>query len=169
MDHFITADKTKDVEIVTSWLNWTMSLSQLFNNHDNEELTAIINDIRHHVNGDFNASRLLAKLDLKQKQFLADHWRFSSPAAMIAVALLIAVLSFIVWRKCCAQTSAPTALSPTPAVAYAIQAPQVPQVQQPTVPQLALLAPTPSAPLYANPQQPMFKFQNPAAPVLIYT
>jgi len=105
IDHLITADETEDMEIVTSWLDWTMSLSQLFNHHDNEELTAVIKDMRHHVNGDFESSGLIAKLDSKQKPFLADRWRFSSPMAMIRVALLIAVLSFIACKKCCAQSS----------------------------------------------------------------
>ncbi len=111
MDHVITADRTEDVEIVTSWLDWTMTLSQLFNHHDSKELTAISQDIRHHVNGNFDASLLLQKLDSKQNSFLADHWQFFSPVAMIGVALLIAVLSFVAWRKCCAQPS-PTANLP---------------------------------------------------------
>jgi hypothetical protein len=60
-----------------------MTLSQLFNHYDSEELTAIIHDIRHHVNGDFDSSLLLQQLDSKQIPFLADHWQFSSPVAMI--------------------------------------------------------------------------------------
>jgi hypothetical protein len=50
-----------------SWLNWTMSLSQLFNHEDNEQLTAIIMDLRKQINGDFDASQLLKGLDTIQK------------------------------------------------------------------------------------------------------
>jgi hypothetical protein len=68
-------------EIVNSWLDWTMSLSQLFNHDDYDQLTAMITDFRKHVNGD-SASQLLQRLDTVQKPFSADHWRFSSPAVM---------------------------------------------------------------------------------------
>jgi hypothetical protein len=67
--YLIRADKTEDMEIITSWLDWTMTLSQLFNHHDSEELAAMIADIRHHVNGDFDASRLLQILDSKKTIF----------------------------------------------------------------------------------------------------
>jgi len=62
MDHLMSADDSADMEIVNSWLNWTMSLSQLLNHNDN-----------------------------------------ASPVAMLGVAILIAVVSFAVWKKCCAQ------------------------------------------------------------------
>jgi hypothetical protein len=82
IDHLISADELEEKEIVNSWLNWTMSLSQLFNHEDNEQLTAMIMDLRKHINGDFDASQLLNRLDTVQKPFSADHWRFSLPAAM---------------------------------------------------------------------------------------
>jgi len=47
MDYLITTDETNDMEIVTSWLDWTMTLSQLFNHHDSEELAAMITNISH--------------------------------------------------------------------------------------------------------------------------
>jgi hypothetical protein len=59
MDHLISADDSEDMEIVNSWLDWTMSLSQLFNHDYNDQLTAMITDIRKHINGDFDASQLL--------------------------------------------------------------------------------------------------------------
>jgi hypothetical protein len=83
MDHLISADESEDMEIVNSWLNWTMSLSQLFNHNDNEELTAMIMDLRKHINGNFDASQLLKWLDTVQKPFSADHWQFSLPVAML--------------------------------------------------------------------------------------
>jgi hypothetical protein len=74
MDHLISADESEDMEIIDSWHDWTMSLSQLFNHNDNEQLTAMITDIRKHINGNFDASQLLKHLDSFQKLFSADHW-----------------------------------------------------------------------------------------------
>jgi hypothetical protein len=61
MDHLISADESEDMEIVNSWLDWTMSLPQLFNHDDNEQLTAMISDIRKDIIGDFDASQLLKR------------------------------------------------------------------------------------------------------------
>jgi hypothetical protein len=105
IDRLILADESEEKEIINSWLDWTMSLSQLFNHDDNEQLTAMIMDLRKHINGNFDASQLLKRLDTVQKPFSADHWRFSSPAAMFRAAILIAVVSFVIWKKCCAQAS----------------------------------------------------------------
>jgi len=159
------------MEIVKSWLDWTMSLSQLFNHDDNTQLTAMIIDIRKHINWDFDASQLLKRLDNVQKPFSPDHWWFSLPAAMIGVALLIAVVLFAVWKKCCAQ--APQTAN--------IQLPLVQPVQQQPLHQAPLLAlpqpqpqnqshqpQVPSAPTYSH-QNLMFNFSKPTAPVLIYT
>jgi len=98
------------MEIVNYWLDWTMSLSQLFNHDDYDQRTAMITDLRKHVNGDFNASQLLKRLNTVQKPFSADHWRFSSPAVMFGAAILIAVVTFAIKKKCCAQAqvTAPT-------------------------------------------------------------
>jgi hypothetical protein len=98
------------MEIVNYWLDWTMSLSQLFNHDDYDQRTAMITDLRKHVNGDFNASQLLKRLNTVQKPFSADHWRFSSPAVMFGAAILIAVVTFAIGKKCCAQAqvTAPT-------------------------------------------------------------
>jgi hypothetical protein len=105
----------------------------------------MITDIRHHVNGDFDASRFLQKLDSKQKPFLSDHWQFSSPGAMIRVAFLKAVVSFAAWKKCCAQPSTTTNI---PMAAQIVPTP----VTQPQ-PQASSLKPTPvlSDPVYAQP------------------
>ncbi len=164
MDHLITADESEEMEIVNSWLDWTMSLSQLFNHDDYDQLTAMITDLRKHVNGDFDASQLLKRLDTVQKPFSADHWQFSSPAVMFGAAILIAVVTFAIWKKCCAQAQV---TAPTPAVAAPVQ-PPLPQVQiQPTVqPQMPI--PQQAPPAYTQ-QNPTFNFSKPTAPVLIYT
>jgi hypothetical protein len=98
------------MEIVNYWLDWTMSLSQLFNQDDYDQRTAMITDLRKQVNGDFDASQLLKRLNTVQKPFSADHWRFSSPAVMFGAAILLAVVTFAIGKKCCAQAqiTAPT-------------------------------------------------------------
>jgi hypothetical protein len=119
----------------------------------------MITDIRKNINGIFDASQLLKGLDTVQKPFSADHWQFSSPAAMIGVAIFIAVVSISVWKKCCAQ-------SPTTAqIPMATAPPVIPQQPQPQ-PQPT---PAPSAPVYAQHQNPTFHFSKRTAPVLIYT
>jgi hypothetical protein len=158
MDHLISADESEDTEIVNSWLNWTMSLSQLFNHNDNEQLTAMIMDLRKHINCNFDTSQLLKWLDTVQEPFSADYWQFSSPVAMFGVAFLIAVVSFAVWKKCCAQASH---TAHTPRIATQLPPPQhQPQTQPQPQPQPQMqppLAPAPSTPAYAQ-QNPTFNF-----------
>jgi hypothetical protein len=144
-----------------------MSLSQLFNHDDNDQLTAMIQDLRKHINGDFDASQLLKRLDTVQKPFSADHWRFSSPAAMLGAAILIAVVTFAIWKKCCAQAQN---TAPTPAIAAPLPQQPQPQIQiqpQPQ-PQMPLPQQQPAPPAYTQ-QNPTFNFLKPKAPVLIYT
>jgi hypothetical protein len=152
MDHLISANDSEDTEILNSWLDWTMSLPELFNHEDTAQLTAMIKDIRNHITGDFDASHLLKQLDNVQKPFSADHWRFSSPAVM---ALLLAVVAAVIWKKCCAQASQ-TATVHIPNAQPVLQQPcakpqpqlprqdppqpQVQQIQQQPVPQQALPA-----------------------------
>ncbi len=167
IDHLISADESKEKGIVNSWLDWTMSLSQLFNHKDNEQLTAMIMDLRKHINGDFDASQLLKRLDTVQKLFSADHWRFSLPAAMFRVAILIAVVSFVIWKKCCAQTtSSAQTHAPMPAPQPIPQAQSQPQHLAPIPPPQNL---PPVAPPAYTQQNPTFMFSKPMAPVLIYT
>jgi hypothetical protein len=169
MDHLISADNSEDMEIVNSWLNWTMSVSQIFKYDDNAQLTVMFRDIRKHINGDFDASLLLVQLENVQKPFSADHWQFSSLAAMIGVAILIAVVSFAIWKKCCAQAqqsahaSLPVAPQPLPQLQ-----PQPFNQPQPQPQAHTQTNPTPSAPAYAH-QNPTFNFSKTTAPVIIYT
>jgi hypothetical protein len=166
IDHLILADESEEKEIVNSWLDWTMSLSQLFNHEDNEQLTAMIMDLRKHINGNFDASQLLKRLDTAQKPFSADHWHFSSPAAMFGAAILMAVVLFVIWKKCCAQ--APNTAhtpAPLPALQPMPQAQSQLQLQAPKPPHQNL---PPMAPSAYTQQNPTFTFSKPTAPVLIY-
>jgi hypothetical protein len=166
MDHLISADDSEETDILNSRLDWTMSLPELFNHEDTVQLTAMIKDIRKHITGDFDASHLLKQLDHVQKPFSADHWRFSSPAVMLGMALFLAVIAVVIWKKCCAQTSQTVSMASQPEIQPQVcrQEPPQPQVQiiqqQPIMPQ---------APPAYHVQNPVFKLSKPANPVLIYT
>jgi hypothetical protein len=164
MDHLISEDNLEETEILNSWLDWTMSLPELFNHEDTVQLTAMIKDIRKHINGDFDASQLLKQLDNVQKPFSADHWQFSSPAVMLGLALLLSVIAAVIWKKCCAQ--APST-APPPAIAAPLPAPP-PQIHIQPAPQPQMPPPQPAPPAYTQ-QNPTFNFSKPTAPVLIYT
>jgi hypothetical protein len=56
MDHVITADDSEDMENHSTWLNWTMTLSQLFDHKDSEQITKVINELRDKITGEFDAS-----------------------------------------------------------------------------------------------------------------
>jgi hypothetical protein len=81
---------------------------------------------------------------------------------MIRVAILIAVVFYVTWKKCCAQ---PSATANLPMATQTAPAPVTQQQPQP----LPQPAPVPSAPVYAQLQQPTFNFQKLMAQVLIYT
>jgi hypothetical protein len=176
MDHLISADDSEDTEILNSWLDWTMSLPELFNHEDTAQLTAMIKDIRKHITGDFDASHLLKQLDNVQKPFSADHWRFSSPAVMLGLAILLAVVAAVIWKKCCAQASQ-TATVQIPHAQPVLQQPcaqpqpQLPRQDppQPQVQQIQQQPVPPQAPPAYQQQNPTFNFSKPTAPVLIYT
>jgi len=51
MDHIITAEDSDDFEIRTTWLDWTMTLAQLFDHEDTEQLLQLVNQIRSTVSG----------------------------------------------------------------------------------------------------------------------
>jgi len=55
IDHLITADEMEDLEVYSTWLDWTMTLSQLFDNNDAEQITSAVNKIRDTITGSFDA------------------------------------------------------------------------------------------------------------------
>jgi hypothetical protein len=133
MDHLITADESGEMEVHSTWLDWTMSLSQLFDHNDAEQITNTVHKIRDTTTGSFDASELLQHLDKLNEPFQSTHWTFSSPAAMIGIFLIIALLTFIIWKKWCTKTmtqpeilapTAPPAVNPNVALQPAQPAPQ---------------------------------------------
>jgi hypothetical protein len=129
MDHLITADKSEELEVHSTWLDWAMTLSQLFDHNDVAQIMQIVHKIKTTMPGKFDASELLQQLDQLDKPFQLAKWLFSSPAAMIGIALLFALLSFALWKKCCTKSTTLPAL-PAPS---ALPAVNLNVLQQPAV------------------------------------
>jgi hypothetical protein len=117
-----------------------MTLSQLFDHTDTEQITNAVQNIRQTMTGSFDASELLQQLDKLNQPFQSNHWVISSPATMIGFVLLICLLSFAIWKKCCTNshtqsampaTSAPPAVNPQVLSQPTVMAPQQALVPQP--------------------------------------
>ena len=73
-----------------------MTLSQLFDHTDTEQITNAVHKIRTTMTGSFEASELLQQLEKLDQTFQCSHWVVSSPAGMIEFAFIIALLSFAI-------------------------------------------------------------------------
>ncbi len=162
MDHLISADDSEDCQILNSWLHWTMSLAQLYNHEDNEHLTAMINDLRKSILGNFDTSHLPRRLEMVQKPFSADHWRFTSPAVMLGTAIILAVVAFFVWKKFWRKSHK----QETPQLAVEFKQDEAKIIAQPA--QMPSLPQQNFSALPANTPQ-MQNFVKPSIPVLVYT
>jgi hypothetical protein len=110
-----------------------MTLSQLFDHTDTEQITNAVHKIRHTMTSSFDASEHLQQLDKLNEPYKSSHWVFSSPAAMIGMALIVSLLSSTIWKKCCTKPdtqpalpapSAPPAVNPGVSVQPAVLGPQ---------------------------------------------
>jgi hypothetical protein len=99
MDHLITADETEEMQVHFTWLDWTMTLSQLFDHNDAEQLTQAVTKIRDTITGSFDASELLQNLD---EQFQSKPWIFSSPLILFLVIALV-LCSVSLYGRCAVQ------------------------------------------------------------------
>jgi len=133
IDHLIAVDESEDMEIHSTRLDWTMTLSQLFDHTDTEQITNAVHKIRHTMASSFDASEPLQQLDKLNAPYKSSHYLFSSPADMIAIALILSLLSFTIWKKCCTKPdttptllvpSAPPAVNPGVSVQSAVLGPQ---------------------------------------------
>jgi hypothetical protein len=118
MDHIIMADDSEEIEIHSKWLDWTWTLGQLFQQPENEVVTAAIDKLRTEISGKFDAEVLLHELETmtKEAKELAkeapfNHWIFTSPRAMIGATLLC--LFFLSAAGESAKTTAQPRLQPT--------------------------------------------------------
>jgi hypothetical protein len=92
----VTMQHSNDVEIHSTWLDWTMTLAQLFDHNNSKQITQLVTQIWSTVSGAFYTSKLLQKLDELEKLFQSAHGLFSSPAAIIGMVLLFAILLFAI-------------------------------------------------------------------------
>jgi hypothetical protein len=83
---------------------------------------------------------------------------------MLGLALLLAVIAAVIWKKCCAQTPS---TAPTPVIAAQLPA-APPQINIQPAPQPQMPIPQTNPPAYTQ-QNPTFNFSKLTAPVLIYT
>ncbi len=68
MDHIITADDSEEITIHSKWLDWTWTLGQLFQQSENEVVTAAIAKLRTKISGKFDAEVLLHELETMTKE-----------------------------------------------------------------------------------------------------
>jgi hypothetical protein len=90
MDHIITADDSKEIEILSKWLDWTWMLGQLFQQPEIEMVTSAIYKLRSKISGKFDGKILLHKLEIMTKEAKENpmsHWTFTTPRAMIGGAI----------------------------------------------------------------------------------
>jgi len=105
IDHVVTADDSSDVDSHPTWLDWTMTLSQLFDHTDSEQINEEINEIRSKITGEFDVTELLQQLDELKQPIHSDHWIFSLPAAMIGIALILSFTIFTIWKNHCTKSA----------------------------------------------------------------
>jgi hypothetical protein len=87
-----------------------------------EGIHTAIQGLRTKSNGEFNASELFKELD--QIQPAEMHCTFTSPAAMIEIALAIFLISMLIWKKCFSKPNTVEATLP------ALSAPPMPASNQ---------------------------------------
>jgi len=124
MDHMISADESETIEIQKMTMDWTRELAENFGRANTEGIHTAIQGLRTKYNGEFDASELFKELD--QIQPAEAHWTFTSPAAMIGIAL--AIFLMLIWKKCLSKPTPLEAPLPTPS------APPMPKPYQPQRP-----------------------------------
>jgi hypothetical protein len=58
MDHVISANKTRDIEVHSKWLDWAWLLGELFQQPEKEVITNMIQRFLTQISGEFNADQL---------------------------------------------------------------------------------------------------------------
>jgi len=153
MDHLITAEETDTMEVHSAWLDWTMTLSQLFDHDDAEQITKIATEIRDTNTGAFDASELLQRLEHLDEPFQSKHWIFSSPLIMFCFLAIGILLTFCIWKKFCTKSTTASDPPAPPAAAPYIPPAPVPIAQHHEQPPPSVQNPAPmqeSAPTTFN-------------------
>ncbi len=73
MDHIITADDDEEIQIHSKWLNWTWTLGQLFQQPENEKVTAAIDRLRTKISSKFDAEILIKELETMTREARRTH------------------------------------------------------------------------------------------------
>jgi hypothetical protein len=126
MDHVISADESETIEIQKKTMDWTGELAELFGRANTEGIHTAIQGLRKKYNGEFDASELFKELD--QIQPAKTLWTFTSPAAMIGIALVLFLVGMLIWKKCFGKPDSMEAMLPAPS------APPMPTHNQPQRP-----------------------------------
>jgi len=102
MDHVISADESETIEIQRKTMDWAGEIADLFGRANTEGIHKAIQGLRTKYNGEFDASELFKELD--QIKPAEAHWTFTSPAAMIGIALALFLIGMLIWKKCFSTT-----------------------------------------------------------------
>ncbi len=127
MDHVISADESETIEIQRKTMDWASELADLFGRANTEGIHKAIQGLRTKYNGEFDASELFKELD--QIKPAEAHWTFTSPAAMIGIALALFLIGMLIWKRCFGSTKSTEAPLPAPS-APPMPAPNQPRIQR---------------------------------------
>jgi hypothetical protein len=94
----ILADKSETIKTQKKTMDWTGELAELFGRANTEGIHTPIQGLRSKYNGKFDASEQFKELN--QIQPAESHWTFTSPSAMIGIALAIFLIRMLIWKKC---------------------------------------------------------------------
>jgi hypothetical protein len=94
MDQVISADESETIEIQKKTMDWTGEVAELFGRANTEGIQTAIQGLQTKYNGVFDASELFKELD--QIRPAETHWTFTSPAAMIGIALVLFLISMLI-------------------------------------------------------------------------
>jgi hypothetical protein len=112
MDHVISADESEAIEIQKKTMDWTGELAELFGRANTEGIHQAIQGLQTKYNGEFDASELFKELD--QIKPAEAHWTFTSPVAMIGIALVLFLIGMLIWKKCFSTPQSLEAPPPAP-------------------------------------------------------
>jgi hypothetical protein len=119
MDHIITANDSKEIEIHSKRLDWTWTLGELFQQPENEVVTSAIEKLCTKISWKFDVEILLHKLETtakEAKENTPNHWMFTTLRAMIGGAIICLFILFCWWRMCCSSGQAPVTYPAQPTI-----------------------------------------------------
>jgi len=119
----ISADEYETIKIQKKTMDWTGELVELFR-------WAIMraSTLPSKASGQSTIGSLLLFKELDQIQPAKTHWTFTSPAAMIGIALAIFLIGMLIWKKCFSKPN------PAEATLLVPSAPPMPASNQPQRP-----------------------------------